>query len=475
MKHIKFSTWLLMLVLLIAGCKKEEISMGELPDPSQIEFEVKQDLAIDAGGNTVILINKTPGTIPIWDYGTGKSNRQQDTIRFAFAGDYIIKFSADTRAGIVEKPPVTIKVTKDNLNYVNNPLWSLLSGGVGNEKTWYLDANAAGDKKKFTSPIYFAGQDNAYGTLAPDGQTVAWSQVCTNPTGPDCWTYGPNYTSDTWAAEKRDYGFMTFSLKGGPFLKTDHKAVAGVGTESGTYFLDVNTLMLTTTDATPLSVSYTPGDVVSVYSWRILSISEDFLQLAVKNKTKAEYQVLNYISKSYSDNWVPPPPPTPKPDDGYNPTFAPGELLAMLTGGAGNGRFWQLDGAGNPVDWIAKGNGWTTNKASSYNWGWNETWDDAIKNSWIRFDNIGGQNYTRYQGGVTTTGTFTINETTNEVTLVGNTLLQNAASWMNPTNNVLKVVKGWNAANDYKSKGIWFGTSYDAAKDEWFSFHYVIP
>src|SRR6188768_26449 len=105
-KLIKFSTWLLMFALAMAGCKKEEITMGELPDPSEINFEIKQDLAIDAGGNTVILINKTPGTIPIWDYGTGKSNRQQDTIRFAFAGDYTIKFSADTRAGIVEKPPV---------------------------------------------------------------------------------------------------------------------------------------------------------------------------------------------------------------------------------------------------------------------------------------------------------------------------------------------------------------------------------
>ncbi len=32
----------------------------------------------------------------------------------------------------------------------------------------------------------------------------------------NCWIYEPNYTSDTWAAEKRDYGLMTFSLKGGP-------------------------------------------------------------------------------------------------------------------------------------------------------------------------------------------------------------------------------------------------------------------
>ncbi len=147
----------------------------------------------------------------------------------------------------------------------------------------------------------------------------------------------------------------------------------------------------------------------------------------------------------------------------------------MLTGGplSSTGRFWALDAAGNPVDWVAKGNGWTTSKASSYNWGWNESWDAAAQNSWVRFDNVGGQHYSRSQNGVVTNGTFTIDETKNEVTLVGNTLIQNSSSWMNPTNNVLKVVKAF--PTTYQTKGIWFGTSYDAAKDEWFAFHYVIP
>jgi hypothetical protein len=44
---------------------------------------------------------------------------------------------------------------------------------------------------------------------------------------------------------------------------------------------------------------------------------------------------------------------------------------------------------------------------------------------------------------------------------------------MNPTTNVIKVVKAYNT--DFLQKGIWFGTSYDAGKDEWFVFHYIIP
>lgn len=474
MKCFTTYTWMALAGLfLILSCKKKDHELGALLSEDQIQFDIVQDLAVDEGGNTVILINQTPETVPIWDYGTGKSTRQRDTVHFAFAGDYQIKFSVVTAGGIVEKEPVTITVTKDNLNYVNDPLWTLLSGGVGEEKTWLLDANANGDKKYYTSPVYFAGMDNAYGSKSADGNTVVWTQVCTDPTGPNCWTYAPNYTSDTWAAEQRDYGSMTFSLKGGPFLQTDHKGVAGYGTESGTYFLDVNTLTLTTTSATPLFVSYSPTDLVSLNSWRIISLTENTLQIASKNKTKDEYQVLNFISKAYSDSWTPPATEEPQPDEGFNPVFAPGELMTMLTGGAGSGRFWQLDAAGNPVDWIAKGRGWTSSAASSVDWGWNDAWTAAVNNSWIRFDNIGGNNYTRFQAGVTTTGSFSIDETSNEITLTGNTLLQNSDSWMNPAAATIKVVKAFPAA--YRDKGIWFGTSYDASKDEWLSFHYVIP
>ena len=459
-------------VFTVVSCKKKDYSLAGTPDKSAIDMEVKQDLAVDAGGNTVYLINHTDQVEPVWDYATGKSLRRVDTVRYAFKGDYIIKRSAVTGGGLVELDPITIHVTKDNLNYVNDPLWILLTGGPGKDKTWVLDADPAGNQKMYSSPIYFAGASNVNSTKASDGLSVTWPQ-CTDKSDPLCWMYAPNYLNDTWAADKRDYGFMTFSLKGGPFLTTDHKGVAGVNTESGTYYLDINTLTLTTSNATVLGVAFTPGDA-NVYSAKVLTLNENTLQLAVKHKSKSEYQVLNYLSKQYNDNWVPPPPSAPKPDDGYKPVFASGEILKMLTGGpTSTGRYWNLDVNGNPVDWIAKGNGWTKDKSSSATWGWNQTWDDAVVDSYIRFDNVSGQNYSRYQNGTLTKGTFTIDETKNEVTLVGNTLLQNPASWMSSTATTLKIVKGW--PTDYRAKGIWFGTSYDAGKDEWFAFHYVTP
>ncbi|RYE13676.1 MAG: hypothetical protein EOP51_29365, partial [Sphingobacteriales bacterium] len=123
MKILKYLIWLFAFAMIIVSCKKDKYTLGERLDKSQVKFEVKQDLTADPGGNTVILINKTPETIAIWDYGTGKSTRDRDTIHFAFAGEYSIKFSAETKGGVVQMDPITVTVTKDNLNYVNDPLW----------------------------------------------------------------------------------------------------------------------------------------------------------------------------------------------------------------------------------------------------------------------------------------------------------------------------------------------------------------
>jgi hypothetical protein len=457
MKLIKQIALLLLIITgIVLSCKKKDYELGSLSDKSQINMEIKQDLTIDPGGNTIYLINHTDKVEPVWDYATGKSNRRIDTVRYAFKGDYVIKRSAVTQGGIVDLDPITIHVTKDNLNYVNDPMWTLLTGGVGKEKVWLLDLDANGVSKSFESPVYFAGDD------------YAWAGECAKPGG-NCWTWFPKWSDNTWLAAKGDYGSMTFNLKGGPFVTVDQKMIPASGMFNGTFYLDKDAKTISFSGVTPLNQGYD-----QVYTkGRIISLTENTLQIAFKHPSKAEQEVFNYIWKQYSDNWTPPPPAVKKPDDGFNPTFAPGEILNMLTGGASSpGRYWTIDVAGNPVDWIAKGNGFTTGKSSSYNWGWNETWDDAVKDAWIRFD-YNGRKYTRIQNAAITTGTFTIDESKNEVTLVGNTLLQNAASWMNPTATTLKIAKGW--AADYKTKGVWFGTNYDAAKDEWLAFHYITP
>ncbi|KAA6435605.1 hypothetical protein ACD591_01685 [Rufibacter glacialis] len=455
-KILTFFTLLFLPMLFLASCQDDDHELGALLNKSDVKFRVMQDRSADAGGNTVVLINETPGTISMWDFETGTSTRMVDTVRYAFKGQYTIQLSVLTAGGKVDLDPVTIQVTEDNLNYVNDPLWTFLTGGVGKEKTWILDYGKHG---VFDGPLYFYEPLTTWQNMQDGTAKLGWA---------------PAYADNSWIIPAADMAStMTFSLKGGPFFRT-HK-VSEAKDETGTYSFNAKEHTISTSGGTILR---SPGFIANASNWTsnlvVLSLTEKSLQIGVRRtNNEGDYlYVWNYISKEYADNYVPVDAgPRPK-DEGFDPTFKPGELLNMLTGGPSSGRVWRLDATGNPIDWIGKGNGWTTGHASSRDWGWNNSWDAAATNSWIRFDRFGGQNYTRSQNGVQTTGTFTIDEATNEITLVGNTLIQNPGSWMNPAGNKLKVVKAF--PSDFQSKGIWFGTSYDAAKDEWFAFHYVL-
>ncbi len=110
---ISFQVFVLMMITI--SCQDDDHELGPILSPSQIDIDVIQDMQADAGGNTVILKNNTPGIIPVWDYGTGRSTRQTDTVRYAFKGTYEIRVSAVTAGGIVALDPVTVEVTEDNL------------------------------------------------------------------------------------------------------------------------------------------------------------------------------------------------------------------------------------------------------------------------------------------------------------------------------------------------------------------------
>jgi hypothetical protein len=456
MKNIKLlvTSFLMLALMLVSSCSPDSYSLDGTMDKSDIHFEITQDFVTDPGGNTVLLKNTTPGVVLNWDYATGKSNKADLKVQYAFKGTYIIKISAVTGGGIVELDPVTITVTEDNLNYVNDPLWTALAGGVGHKKSWIADNGKYG-----LAPGAMSFADPA--------TVVEWNKFSPN------WEPAGNANSST-DADMHWGRYMTFSLDGGPFMTT-HEA-DGTNIESGAYFLDINAHTLTTTGATILRPD---NYIANASNWtseiKVLTLTENQLRIAIK-RTNSEgpwWYIWNFVSKEYADNYVP-VVTEPVVDEGYNPTFAPGELLTMLTGGAGAGRVWALDAAGNPVDWIGKGIGWTVDATSSYNWGWSDEWAAVAGNSWIRFDQWGGKlNYTRSQDGVVTSGIFTINAATNEINLGTETLLQNSASSMNPTTNTIKVVKAYNT--EFLQKGIWLGTSYDAAKDEWFVFHYIIP
>jgi hypothetical protein len=277
MKNIRDFFAMIVIALSIASCQEDVPEMGTPLAPDQINLEVTQPLSIDAGGNTVVLRNLTEAVIPMWDYGTGKSIKQLDTVVYAFAGTYVIKRSVMSNGRVVQLPDATVEVTKIKPEAISDTLWTLLSGGADHEKTWVLDFDAAGVSRHFDGPIFFIGADKMF---TPD---------CNS--GASCWTYFPTWQS--WMPGPADYGTMTFNLKGGPFVKVDQKAITKSGVFNGTYFINTNEKSISFTDVTPLNMGW---DQVYAKGY-IYSLTETSMQLAFQKPNNQEYEIYNYILK----------------------------------------------------------------------------------------------------------------------------------------------------------------------------------
>lgn len=454
---------------LIASCNPETGVLGELPDKSEIQFDITQDFTADPGGNTVIMTNQTPGVTLTWDYGTGRSNKKVETVKYAFKGDYTINITAVTKGGIVNLDPVTITVTDDNLSYVDDPLWNLLSGGVGNSKTWVLDLDADGVSKYFAGPMYFYGTDNGWLEGGDEG--------CY---GDDCWNWSPDWKGNEWIATQGDYGTMTFSLDGGPFLTTNHLMIPSYGEESGTYFLDADAKTLTTTNATILHTNENDACVDNWGSMKVFSITENTLQLGVLRKDScdgAATLVFNFITKEYSDNWVPEDLPDPDPAIDLNG----GTVDDLLSTNVTTTKTWHLS-ADSPFDWTDLNgnllNGWqTVEDYEAAGWpGYTSADQASVIENKITFSNDGTVS-TIDSNGTEMSGMYSSStDGTNIITFTDITpFFPIGNSWATvgtTSQNQWKIVK--TAKTDGVVSDIWFGKRDETGKNEYMVFHFVL-
>lgn len=471
MKKIKIVLEFLMLLAIgsfVTSCEPETYSLGDTPDKSEIKFEIIQDFEADAGGNTVIMSNQTEGVVLTWDYGTGKSNKALETVKYAFKGDYVINILAVTAGGLVELDPVTITVTDDNLSYVDDPLWNLLTGGVGNSKTWVLDLDADGVSKYFGGPMFFYGTDNAWLEGGDEG--------CY---GDDCWNWSPEWKGNEWIAAQGDYGSMTFSLDGGPYLTTNHLMIPSYGEESGTFFLDIDTKTLTTSDATILHTNEYETCVDNWRGMKVLSLTENTMQLGVLRKTDcdgAATLVYNFITKEYSDNWVAEDLPDPNPGIDLNG----GTVDDLLSVTSTTSKTWSLS-PDSPFNWTDLNgvflNNW--NSVEDYEAvGWTgyvaSDQADVIKNK-IIFNNDGTVT-TIAANGDEAAGTYeTSTDGTNIISFTDiSPAFSIGSSWATVSttaDNQWKIIK--TALTGTSVTDIWFGKR-DEEKNEYMVFHFVL-
>ncbi len=129
---------LLAAIIPFQACQEESYGLGNIPNA---DFEVKAG----ADANTVILVNKTPGTsIAFWE-ATGQEGKGDEvSMRFTFQGSYDVKLTAATPGGIAT---VTKSVTiSENDPTACNPDRALGFIAGCTQRVWKLNPEAGAFK-----------------------------------------------------------------------------------------------------------------------------------------------------------------------------------------------------------------------------------------------------------------------------------------------------------------------------------------
>lgn len=463
MNNFKIYFILLGLMLAVFACQPEDFSLGKKITPDELTFTITQN---PEDPNMIILRSLTPGATPLWITPMGRSTKMQDTVKIPFEGEYTFIYGVQSAGGFVQAEPYKLVLTTSNLNYVNDPLWTLLSGGVGNEKTWVLDLDENGVSKYFSGPLYFYGTAHSWASVT-DGVQVEG----------DNWNWNPDWKGNTWLMPAGDYGTMTFNLQGNANVIVNHKMLDRV--EQGTYFLDVSRKMLTMSDAGSLHDAGRDGQVIDWGNLKLMSLTENTLQLAALRDEGlsgegAALFVYNFISKEYADNWVPDNQPDPEPP--YD-----GNANVDLTTNTSTSKKWVVD-TNYPYNWHNL-KGEELNVVTSYGnesggfafSSWTPPYDrDVFESISIELTKGGANdgNYIINIGSVKHEGTYSVDNKNNINFGKPISFFSEIGGWLSFTttsNNDLRIIK---ADKDALGNvvGIWLGQRSDS-KDEYLSLH----
>ncbi|SEN44305.1 hypothetical protein SAMN05216436_11653 [bacterium A37T11] len=374
------------------SCTPDDFALGDISvKPEDLVEGIAFKIEHDASNPNIVYLTSLMDAkyTPLWDHPQGRSQAQKVTLKIPFAGTYQVKFGVETRGGIVYGAPATFTVDALYAGFISDEMWTLLAGGAGNEKTWFLDLDAEGVSRKFLGPMYFFdnwytwdGLHTASGDNYIDANPWDWTKAIL-PTlervdkaasgapqpGVQAWYWLADWPGNSWMTEKADFGSMTFDLKDAANVVVDQQAY-GLGKTKGSFMLDVENHMIKFTDARPVHDKNRDKDAVDWSNVRLLYLTKDAMQLGiVPNGDKSAMTVYNYISKDYRDNWV--PGDTPEPEPPYS-----GDANADLTTSTTTTKKWAMS-LNNPYDW--------TNLSGGFLNGW-KTAADYAATGWAPYD-----------------------------------------------------------------------------------------
>ncbi len=371
---------LAVLMCLTVACTPDSYEL-ELPDVSSedlvegIAFTITHDVE---NPNIIYLRSLMPSSYQVcWEHPQGRTQGAEVTLQMPFEGEYEVTFGVETRGGLVYGPVATFTIDEFCAEFVNDDLWTYLTGGVNESKTWIFDNGEYG---------YAAGEL----TYADPGGTVIWNNWTAN------WDPGVGHTGDDAIWEST----MTFDLIGGANVEV-YNSSSGE-TQSGTFMLNTDTYTLSLTDCDLL---HTPSWTDRSSNWRnslqLLELDENHLRVGVMrdNSEGAWWLIWNYVSQEYAENYVPEDQSDPEPS-------LPDGWMDMVSQVVTNEIKWTMS-PDVPFDW-ANLDGSLMNNFTAGNYPDWATVVDGLENLSMTL-NSSSMTYTfEMPDGTTTSGTYTL-------------------------------------------------------------------
>lgn len=278
-------------LLMFSACSPDEYDLGGkgLTVDDLVEG-IAYTITHDSENPNIVYLESKLGDnyTALWEHPQGRSQQKKVTLNMAFEGTYTVTFGVETRGGVIYGEPTTFTVNDFCAEFVTDELWTMLTGGVGESKTWIYDDGSYG----------FLGGALSYGDPAANAN-FGWNSFTEN------WTPGMDHFSDANLLEST----MTFDLIGAANYSF-YNGTDGT-TQAGLFSINTSehTLNLTNADLMhPTSWAERKAD------WRqdfkIIELDANHLRLGYKRLSGSwggEWlEVFNYVSKEYADNYEAP-------------------------------------------------------------------------------------------------------------------------------------------------------------------------
>ena len=436
---------LAMLMGMTAACTPDSYDL-EAPDVASedlvegIAYTITHD---SENPNIVYLRSLMPSSYQVcWEHPQGRAQGAEVTLQMPFEGEYEVRFGVQTRGGVVYGPTATFTIDDFYAGFVNDDLWTYLTGGVDQEKTWIFDNGEYG----------FAAGELTYAD--PSG-TVTWNNWTAN------WDPGVGHTGDDAIWEST----MTFNLQGGANVTVYNSS--SDETQTGTFMLNTDSHTITFTDCDLL---HTPSWSDRTTNWRrdlqLLELDENHLRIGVMrdNSEGPWWLIWNFVSKEYADNYVPEDQPDPEPTlpDGWQDMVS--EVVTSEIK-------WTMS-PDVPFDW-ANLDGSLMNNFTAGNYPDWATVVDGLENLSMTL-NSADMTYTfEMPDGTTTSGTYTLDEDgiytfsagVPTYHIGGGDIMFSATA-----ENQLRILSIETAGNSVM--GMWLGNR-STEKDEYLAYHFL--